>query len=52
MLINSLKERRKVLFTENAEQMKHLIDNLQKKLDEVSALALAFRMLHFVYIPT
>ncbi|KAL6203158.1 hypothetical protein ACLB2K_026861 [Fragaria x ananassa] len=34
MLINSWKERRKALFTENAERMKHLLDNLQKKLDE------------------
>lgn len=41
MLINSWKERRKALFTENAERMKHLLDNLQKKLDEVSALTMA-----------
>ncbi|KDP44170.1 hypothetical protein JCGZ_05637 [Jatropha curcas] len=34
MLINSLKERRKALFTENTEKIKRLIDNLQKKLDE------------------
>ncbi|KAF5751498.1 E3 UFM1-protein ligase 1 [Tripterygium wilfordii] len=34
MLINSLKERRKALFTENAEKMKHLLDNLQRRLDE------------------
>ncbi|KAL6195675.1 hypothetical protein ACLB2K_031293 [Fragaria x ananassa] len=34
MLINSWKERRKALFTENTERMKHLLDNLQKKLDE------------------
>lgn len=40
MLINSWKERRKALFTENAERMKHLLDNLQKKLDEVSALTM------------
>ncbi|KAM1205584.1 hypothetical protein ACFX2I_006385 [Malus domestica] len=33
-LINSWKERRKALFTENAERMKNLLDNLQKKLDE------------------
>lgn len=41
MLINSWKERRKAVFTENAERMKHLLDNLQKKLDEVSALSMA-----------
>lgn len=35
MLINYLKEKRKALFTENAK-MKRLLDNLQKKLDEVS----------------
>lgn len=40
-LINSLKERRKALFTENAEKMKHLLDNLQKKLDEVSTFMTA-----------
>ncbi|KAF3453797.1 hypothetical protein FNV43_RR04238 [Rhamnella rubrinervis] len=34
MLINSWKERRKALFTENAERMKRLMDNLRKKLDE------------------
>ncbi|XP_015874238.3 E3 UFM1-protein ligase 1 homolog [Ziziphus jujuba] len=34
MLINYLKERRNALFTANAERMKRLIDNLQKKLDE------------------
>ncbi|KAG7559858.1 E3 UFM1-protein ligase 1 [Arabidopsis thaliana x Arabidopsis arenosa] len=34
MLINSLKERRKKIFTENADRMRRLIDDLQKKLDE------------------
>ncbi|KAJ0020042.1 hypothetical protein Pint_32299 [Pistacia integerrima] len=34
MLISRLKERRKALFTENAERMKRLHDNLQKRLDE------------------
>ncbi|KAI3913799.1 hypothetical protein MKW92_024195 [Papaver armeniacum] len=34
MLLNSWKERRKTVFTENAEKMKHLLDDLQKKLDE------------------
>lgn len=38
MLINYLKEKRKALFTENAEKMKRLLDNLQKKLDEVRCL--------------
>ncbi|KAM1148907.1 hypothetical protein ACFX2B_029264 [Malus domestica] len=33
-LINSWKERRKALFTENVERMRNLLDNLQKKLDE------------------
>ncbi|XP_023638221.1 E3 UFM1-protein ligase 1 homolog [Capsella rubella] len=34
MLINSLKERRKKIFTENADRLRRLIDDLQKKLDE------------------
>ncbi|GLU11700.1 hypothetical protein SLE2022_284260 [Rubroshorea leprosula] len=34
MLINYWKQRRKALFTENAEKMRHLLDNLQRKLDE------------------
>ncbi|GAV71409.1 DUF2042 domain-containing protein [Cephalotus follicularis] len=33
-LISFLKERRKALFTENAEIMKRLLDDVQKKLDE------------------
>ncbi|KAH7560925.1 hypothetical protein ACOSQ2_016840 [Xanthoceras sorbifolium] len=33
-LINCLKERKKALFTDNAERMKCLLDNLQKKVDE------------------
>ncbi|KAE8700850.1 E3 UFM1-protein ligase 1-like protein [Hibiscus syriacus] len=33
-LINYWKERRKALFTENVEKMKHLLDNVQRKLDE------------------
>ncbi|KAH9661231.1 E3 UFM1-protein ligase 1-like [Citrus sinensis] len=40
MLINYLKEKRKALFTENAEKMKLLLDNLQKKLDELYEKAL------------
>ncbi|PPS07665.1 hypothetical protein GOBAR_AA12983 [Gossypium barbadense] len=36
MLANYLKERRKALFTENVEKMKILLDNLQRKLDEVT----------------
>ncbi|KAL1215011.1 putative E3 UFM1-protein ligase 1 [Cardamine amara subsp. amara] len=34
LLISSLKERRKKIFTENADRMRRLIDDLQKKLDE------------------
>ncbi|KAK9280318.1 hypothetical protein L1049_014006 [Liquidambar formosana] len=34
MLHNLLKERRKTLFTDNAEKMKRLLDSLQRKLDE------------------
>lgn len=34
MLINSWKEKRKAVFTENAERMKQLLDDLQKKIDE------------------
>ncbi|CAK9149150.1 unnamed protein product [Ilex paraguariensis] len=34
MLLNSWKERSKVAFTENAERMKNLLDNLQQRLDE------------------
>lgn len=45
MLINSWKERRKALFTENAERMKRLIDNLRKKLDEVSVLTVGYLIL-------
>ncbi|KAK8550975.1 hypothetical protein V6N13_119475 [Hibiscus sabdariffa] len=33
-LINYWKERRKALFTENVEKMKHLLDAVQRKLDE------------------
>lgn len=35
MLLNSWMERRKAAFTDNAQQMKRLLDNLQRKLDEV-----------------
>ncbi|KAF8397566.1 hypothetical protein HHK36_016486 [Tetracentron sinense] len=34
LLLTSWKERRKALFTENAERMKRVLDNLQRKLDE------------------
>ena len=34
-IINSWMEKKKALFTENAEKMRHLLDNLQKKLDVV-----------------
>ncbi|OVA03560.1 E3 UFM1-protein ligase 1 [Macleaya cordata] len=34
MLLNALKERRKAMFMENADRMKRLLDDLQKKLDE------------------
>lgn len=34
MLLNSWMERRKAAFTENAQQMKRLLDDLQRKLDE------------------
>ncbi|GAB4824343.1 hypothetical protein Ancab_007231 [Ancistrocladus abbreviatus] len=34
MLLTSWHERRKALFAENAEKMKHVLDSLQKKLDE------------------
>ncbi|XP_042044938.1 E3 UFM1-protein ligase 1 homolog [Salvia splendens] len=34
MLLNSWMERRKAAFTENAQQMKQLLDDLQRKLDE------------------
>ncbi|KAL8501635.1 hypothetical protein ACS0TY_020950 [Phlomoides rotata] len=34
MLLNSWMERRKAAFTENSQQMKRLLDNLQHKLDE------------------
>lgn len=42
MLINYLKEKRKALFTENAERMKCLLDDLQKKLDEVEFIYFVF----------
>ncbi|KAG5536090.1 hypothetical protein RHGRI_023766 [Rhododendron griersonianum] len=35
MLLNSWKERRKVAFTDNAQRMKRVLDNLQRKIDEV-----------------
>ncbi|KAL6967433.1 hypothetical protein U1Q18_033242 [Sarracenia purpurea var. burkii] len=35
MLLNSWKERRKVTFTENAQRMKHVLDDLQRKVDEL-----------------
>ncbi|XP_060170255.1 E3 UFM1-protein ligase 1 homolog [Lycium barbarum] len=34
LLLNSWKERRKAAFTDNSQNMKKLLDNLQKKLDE------------------
>ncbi|XP_027087980.1 E3 UFM1-protein ligase 1 homolog isoform X1 [Coffea arabica] len=34
MLLNSLKERRKAAFTQNAQRMKRVLDNLQHKIDE------------------
>ncbi|KAI9161179.1 hypothetical protein LWI28_015195 [Acer negundo] len=34
-LINFLKERRKAFFTKNAERIKRLLDNMQKKVDEI-----------------
>ncbi|OWM68845.1 hypothetical protein CDL15_Pgr025032 [Punica granatum] len=34
MLINSLKEKRKALLTENADKMKRILDDLQRKVDE------------------
>ncbi|KAK6142075.1 hypothetical protein DH2020_012177 [Rehmannia glutinosa] len=34
MLLNSWMERRKVVFTENAQKMKRVLDDLQRKLDE------------------
>lgn len=37
MLLNSWMERRKAAFTENSQKMKRVIDNLQRKLDEVMA---------------
>ena len=42
MLVNYWKERRKALFTENVEKMKRLLDNLQRKLDEVGMVAVTF----------
>ncbi|TQD99201.1 hypothetical protein C1H46_015211 [Malus baccata] len=47
-LINSWKERRKALFTENAERMKNLLDNLQKKLDEAINSCKAATTIFFV----
>ena len=35
-LVEVWKQRRNMLFTQNAERMKILLDNLQKKIDEVS----------------
>lgn len=35
MLLHSWMERRKAAFTDNAQKMKRVLDNLQRKLDEV-----------------
>ena len=43
-LVEFWKQRRKALFTENADRMKSLLDNLQKKLDEVR------EYIHFLFI--
>ncbi|CAL5389012.1 unnamed protein product [Camellia sinensis] len=40
MLHNSWKERRKVALTEYAQRIKHLLDNLQRKIDELYEKAL------------
>ena len=42
MLNNSWRERRKTLFSENAEKMKRLLDNTQQKLDEVNTVILLY----------
>lgn len=47
MLINSLKERRKKIFTENSDRMRHLMDDLQKKLDEVETNCFNYFYLSF-----
>lgn len=39
-------ERRKAAFTENAQQMKRLLDDLQRKLDEVGQLYLLFLQIY------
>jgi len=36
MLLTSWNERRKAMLAENSDRMKRVLDNLQKKLDEVS----------------
>lgn len=38
MLVTSWNERRKAMLAENSDRMKRVLDNLQKKLDEVSSL--------------
>lgn len=35
LLVNSLKDRRKAAFTQSAQSIKRVLDNLQKKVDEV-----------------
>lgn len=41
-IISSWMEKKKALLTNNAERMKSLLDNLQKKLDEVGLLKFHF----------
>lgn len=50
MLLNSWKERRKASLMENADKIKRLLDNLQKKLDEVSTVRWLFCLLECLYI--
>lgn len=47
MLINSLKERRKKIFSENADRLRRLIDDLQKKLDEVKTNCFDYSFIFF-----
>ena len=36
MLVNAWNERKKAALTDNAQKIKRVLDNLQKKLDEVT----------------
>lgn len=51
MLQNSWKERRRALLTENADNIKRLLDNLQKKVGEVRRVVMVLLCVFSVTSP-